>query len=526
MMISITTTFRLEPPFRRARVMSISINRPSFDENRMSLGKQGVNAVKWSSISTAARFILQFAGQVILARMLGPRSYGIFAMGVVVLTMTNVFSNFGFGWSLLHKKDVTEEDIRFAFTWQTLVGAMATLVLFLLAPTLAGFFHEPGVEWVIRWLAFACVINASSSTATHMTYRNLKFKAAGLIQIGGYIAGYLLVGIPMAYLGFGVQALVLALLVQSSFGAIGGFVNHPHSVKPLFRFPGAGAALRTGVTVFFTNIINWCLSSMDRFLLSRFSDAHTVGVYSMGINLATTPSSLLMGLLQPAFAVAGSKMHEDIGRMRNVYLQVLATLVVLLMPVFVFLSVSSFDLVALLYGKAWAETAQVLMLMFISVPAILCLGLSTPVLWNFGRKRHESILQLPLLLLALPCFCYSIKFGIHAFALVALMLAYIRAIVVCASVFNVLRIRLAEVIPYLLRGIVLSLLTAVIAHAGAASVDSFGHPALKLLVSGILTAAVIGSLALAKPAVLGAHAIVMISRFSGKLGAVLNKRLA
>ena len=484
-----------------------------------------MKAVKWSSIATIVRFVLQFASQITLARMLGPENYGIFGMGAVVLTLTNVFSNFGFGWSLLHKRQVTEEDIRFAFTWQTLVGGLATLALYLLAPTLAAFFHEPRVEWVIRWLAFTCVISAVSSPAGNMMYRDLNFRAAGLIQIGGYVAGYLLVGIPLACLGHGVGALVAAWVVQVTFIAAGSFIAHPHSIKPLFYYPGARGAFKTGATVFVTNIINWSLGSMDRFLLGRFANAHAVGVYSMGVNLATMPSTLLMGSLQPAFTSAGSKMQDDPARMRNVYLQIIATVLVLLLPVFVWLSISSFDIVRLLYGRQWADTGWVLALMFVSVPAVLCLGLSTPILWNFGRKHHESMLQLPVLMLGLPAFYYSIPYGVQAFAAVAVSLVLVRAVLICASVFNLLGIRMADISPYLIRGAILSLLTATASLLGTAGVDAHGRPLFNLLAGGALALVVVGGAISVKPTLLGVHSVAMISRFSARLGAALKRRM-
>ena len=489
----------------------------------MSLAKQGVKAVKWSAIATLARFVMQFAAQVLLARILGPENYGIFGMGMVVLTLTNVFSNFGFGWSLLHRKTVTQEDVRFAFTWQMIVGSTATLVLFLLAPVLASFFHEPRVEPVIRWLALACVISAVSSPAGNLMHRDLNFKAAGLIQIGGYVAGYLMVGIPLALLGYGVDALVAAWLVQVSFIAVGSFWAHPHSIKPLFHYEGASTAMKTGGTVFITNIINWCLSSMDRFLLSKFSNAHAVGVYSVGYNLATMPSTLLMGSLQPAFTAASSKMQDDPGRMRAAYMQIFATVWVLILPIFVFLSVISFDLVRFLYGSKWLDTGWVLALLFLSVPAFVCLGLSTPVLWNAGRKHHESLLQLPVLAVGAIGFYYSMPYGITAFALVAALLILARTVLVCGSVFQLLNLGISDAIPHLLRGTGFGFLAAVVAYLVTKCTSWIGIPLISLIASSVASFFVVGGLIFLRPQWLGVDAIGMILRFLPRLAPVFRR---
>jgi len=488
----------------------------------MSLGKLGVQAVKWSAIATLVRFMMQFAAQVLLARILGPDNYGVFGMGMVVLTLTNVFSNFGFGWSLLHRQVVTESDVRFAFTWQLVVGVTATVVLFSLAPTIALFFREPRVEVVIQWLALACAISAVSSPAGNMMQRDLNFKAAGLIQIGGYVAGYLIVGIPLALLGYGVNALVAAWLVQVSFIAIGSFVAHPHSVKPLFYYPDARSAWKTGGTVFLTNILNWCLNSLDRFLLSKFANAHAVGVYSVGYNLATMPSAMLMGSLQPAFTAAGSKMQDDLSRMRAVYLQIFATIWVLILPVFVFLSFSAFDLVHLLYGDKWMDTGWVLSILFLSVPAYVCLGLSTPVLWTGGRKHHEFQLQLPVLVTGAVGFYYAIDHGIHTFALVAALLILARMLVVCASVFQLLGLRLVDAMPHLVRGLVLSLAVAFVVWLGTRSVGVWNSSLLRLSVSGALAMLMAMSVISFRPHWLGNEVMQMILRFLPHLNTRFN----
>lgn len=487
----------------------------------MTLAKQGIRAVKWSAIATVARFAMQFGAQVLLARLLGPENYGIFGIGMVVLTFTNVFSNFGFGWSLLHRKTVSEEDIRFAFTWQLIVGVVATLGLALLAPTLALFFHEPRVEGVIRWLALTCVISAISSPAGNLMHRDLNFKAAGLIQVGGYVAGYLLVGIPLALLGYGVQALVAAWLVQVTFIALGSFWAHPHSMKPLFHYAGAANALRTGGTVFVTNIINWCLNSVDRFLLSKLANAHSVGVYSVGYNLATMPSTLLLGSLQPAFTAAASKIQDDPDRMRAVYMQIFATIWVLVLPLFVFLSVISFDLVKFLYGNKWMDTGWVLCLLFLSIPAFVCLGLSTPVLWSAGRKHHESLLQLPVLIFGAVGFYYSLRYGIEAFALVAALLVIGRTLLVCWSVFQLLGLGVMDAAPQFLRGAGFSVITGFAAYFGGRIISNMESAFLSLLASSMTALIVVVGVVLIRPQWLGIEAMTMIIRFVPKWAFVL-----
>ena len=90
-----------------------------------------------------------------------------------------------------------------------------------------------------------------------------------------------------------------------------------------------------GYTVFATNICNWLLNNLDRTLLGRFLNVQTVGLYTVGYNLANTPNALFIGALQPAFLAAGARIQSEPGRLRSTYLSVLASVWILILPMFV-----------------------------------------------------------------------------------------------------------------------------------------------------------------------------------------------
>jgi lipopolysaccharide exporter len=483
-----------------------------------SLGKEGVRAVKWSAVSTVARFVLQLVAQVVLARILGPENYGVFGIGMVVLTFSNFLSNFGFARNLLHKQDLTTEDIRFAFTWQVVAGSAAMLLLYSAAPALAEYFREPRVLGVIQWLSLACLLGASASPANNLLQRDLNFKAVGLIQVGSYAAGYLVVGIPMALAGQGVQALVAAWLVQVGVALVATFALRPHAIKPLFHFSGTGKAMGTSSQVFVTNVVNWCLNNIDRVLIGRMLNVHAVGVYTAGYNLATMPNTLLISALQPAFMSAASRMQDDPKRLGRVYLEMLSTVWVLVLPFFVFLAAISADVVRLLYGPQWADTAGVLAVLFLGMPAYVTWGISTPVLWNTGRQHHEALLQLPVLLLGGLALYGAMQWGVLAAAGVASAMLVARMLVVCASAFKALDLQFAELLPALARGVLLSLLCLVGAVGGQVAAAGFGLVIVNLLASSVLVGLALLALVWWRPAVLGVHAAAMLTRFVPALG--------
>lgn len=517
--------------------------------SRSNLTKQSVSAVKWSAFGNLARYGLQLGAQIVLARLLGPENYGLFALGMVVLTFSNMLADFGFAWGLVQAQNLTEEDVRFVFTWQLLSGAVAALGLYTLAPLVANFFNEPRTESIIQWLSLVCFIQAVSAPSRNLLRRNLDFKWANIIEISSYSIGYIAIGIPLALSGAGVWSLVAAWITQAIFTLIFSVIRCPHSIKPLFWYDEASAMTGVGYTVFGTNICNWLLNNFDRVLLGRLLNAHTVGLYSVGYNLANTPNSLFIGALQPAFLAAGARIQAEPERLRNSYLSVLATVWILILPTFVLLAVVAQDVVAVLYGPDWASTGIVLAILALSMPTYVTWALSTPILWNTGRKHWESLLQLPILVVAGFAFFKFAGQGVVMAATVAACTLLIRAIVITTAACHQLKILPRDLVSSAIRGFFMACLAAAGGFAGAeigrmagialaplvtatgavAGVDVSriaGAPHFYALAGGLaIGSCVLIATSLICPRILGGQVIQMLGRFSPVLFRFLDRRL-
>lgn len=460
-------------------------------------------ALKWSALTTVARFALQLGAQVALARMLGPGNFGVYGIGMTVLTFVAFLSGASFSWNLMLMPQVADDDIRFAFTWQLLAGLLCAIAMFAAAPWIASFFGDTRVEGVVQWLSFASFLMAASAPAMCLLQRDLNFRAIGLIQLASYAAGYLVVGVPMALMGWGAYALAIACVVQSAVTLVAAYATRPHPVRPLFSHAGGGAALTTGRAVFLTNVVNWLLSNLDRVVIGRVLNAHAVGLYTVAYNLAQIPNVLLLGALQPAFLSAGAKLQDDRRKLAQGWLLGLACVLVLVTPASVVMAMLSGDLVHLLYGAAWMDSAWVLALLFLCLPAWTCWGLSTPVLWNTDRKHYEFLLQLPLLALAVPAWWLLGAEGIRAVAIVSALVIYARAAVIITAALRALQMRWTAIFPDLVRGIGLAAVCAGAVLAGQYAVAGITFPGVSLCAGG---ACALGAMLLVvgtRPQVLG-----------------------
>jgi len=475
-------------------------------------------ALKWSALTTIARFALQLAAQIALARMLGPENFGIYGIGMAILTFATFLSGSSFSWNLMLLPTVTRDDIRFSFTWQIMAGLLCGAAMYAAAPAIAGFFSDPRVEGMVQLLSLAALLMAAGAPATYLLQRDLNFRVLGLIQIASYAAGYMAVGIPMALNGYGAYSLGAACVVQAAVALVATYAARPHPVRPLFSHAGGSAALSTGRTVFITNVVNWLLGNLDRVLIGRVLNAHAVGLYTVAYNLASIPNTLLVGALQPAFLATGAKLQDDPQRLAQGWLLALACILVLVTPAAVILALLASDLVSLLYGRAWIESAWVLAVLFLCLPAWACLGLTTPVLWNTGRKHQEFLLQLPLLALAAPAWWLFAPAGIRGVAIVSAIVIFARALVIVAAALNALQLRWLTILPYAARGLGLACVGAVAVLAGPHAVATLTFPGLSLYAGGICALAAMLLLIVVRPQVLGLEARSALARLVPSFG--------
>ncbi len=496
----------------------------------MSLGRPGVRAMRWSVLTGAARLLLQMAAQVALARLLGPQAFGLFAIGMVVLTLAGFVAGFGLSWSLMQRAEIDEQDIRFAWTWQLLAGLLAVLALQALAPVLAGAFKEPAAESVIRWLSLSCLLQAATAPATCLLTRALNFRALGLIQLGSYLVGYGGVGIGLAWAGLGVHALVAAWLVQAAVALLASLSACRHPMMPLLWYARAGQTLATGQAVFLTNLVNWSLANLDRVLIGRLLGTWSLGLYNVAYNLASVPNSVLLGALQPAFLAAGAQMQGQGSRLAQAYLQMLSTLLVVAVPVFGVAALLAQDLVQLLYGVQWRAAGPVLAWLLAFMPALAIWGISTPILWNTGRRQHEWALQLPLIAIGALAIWAVAPWGIEAAANAAALLLLSRALLLVGAALSALHLSWWELTPQAWRSLWLTSAAVGLSWAAQSLLPGSSAPLLRLLAGAIAPACALALLLYTRPAwlasCLGPQAWAMVLRFAPLLHRPVGARMA
>ena len=430
----------------------------------MSLVQRSFTALLWGTAGTFTKLFLQLGSQVVLARLLGPEQYGVFAIGVIVAGFANFLGDFGISYGLIQKETVSDDDVRYVLGWQILLGTIVAVLLIVGAEAIGAFFGEPSSVGVVRALAIVCLANSLCSISMNLLKRALNFKALNVAQVLGHFVGFIIVGIPLALLGFGVTSLVAAWIVQALVQLVLMYRAVRHPLMPTLKHAGGGSTgtsmLIYGRNVLAANLTNWGLANVDRIAIGRHFSILDVGLYSTAYNFLYNGTSALLGLIQSISFSASSRIQEDITARQRIFLGVSGGSLLLTGPLFVGLAAVSDNFILALYGDKWRNAADIFSPIALAMPLFVLWGLATPMLWTAGKTKLEGLLNLPLLCLWSLAVYLASSFSPQVVAWTVLLLYLLRAGLFVGVTVRALQLKVRSYVHASLPGGILSLIVA------------------------------------------------------------------
>lgn len=423
------------------------------------LAQRSISAVLWGASGSVVQVVLQFGIQVVLARLVGPEQYGLFALSLIVVTLSN-FVALSFVYGLIQKRTLTDDDLRFVNLWQLVIGAAVAAAVYLLAGSAAGFFAEPRIAPLIEAMALVCFLQAAAGTSETLLTRELEVKWLYLANVVSYALAYGMLGIPLAAAGYGVHALVAAFIAQNILILVVLYWRKPPLLGLVLWHREAAAFCRYAVTVLATNVTNWALLNASRAIVGRMYPSAAVGLYALPYSLMMQLAGTLTGAVQPPLFAASSRVQNEVARLRPVFLTMLAATALLCAPLFAGIAAVPQTITLALYGDAWAGSAPLLRAFALGVPFYVATTMAAPMLWTSGRTTHEYRLQLPIVAALALATYLAAQHSLVAAAWAACGIFVLRFVVIGAAACRALGLGVRDLAGALRAGVAVSVLVA------------------------------------------------------------------
>lgn len=381
----------------------------------MSLKEKAIKGAFWTTVQQWSNKFLSLVTFTILARLLEPSNFGLIALAGSFLVFVNLFLDQGFSSAIIQRKDLEPEHLDTAFWTNISIATTMVAVTFLFAPFIAGFFQEPNLTPILRWLSLSFLIGSFNSVQSALFQKKLNFKILAIRSSVGTFIGAI-VGVTMAFMGFGVWSLVVQRLAASMAQTI--ILWYSSDWIPQFRFSQKHFQdlFSFGVNILGINVLNFLISNSDNLLIGYFLGSQALGYYDLGYRLLVVVSQLFVGIISSLGVPLFSRLQEDLPKLRNVFYRLVRIGNTVAFPIFLGMSFLSPELVKVIFGSQWIPAIPVMRVL--SLIGVFYGGFffNGPLLISIGKPQLKLRLDIFRASVQIIIFFLTVQYGIIAVA--------------------------------------------------------------------------------------------------------------
>lgn len=331
----------------------------------MSLKKQAISGMIWTYSQQFGSQLLTFAVSIILARLLLPEEFGLIGMLAIFIGIGNALFDGGLTSSLIRSTELDEEDYATVFYFNLGCSIILYGLLFISAPFIANFYDQQSLIAITRVYGLTFIISAFGTVQNTILTKELQFKKQAVITFPALVLGGI-VGVIMAYVGFGVWSLVASAIVNAFFVSVFLWLNSDWYPKFLFNKIKFHQHFHYGYKLTLSSVLDIIFTNIYQIVIGRFYSVAQVGYYTRANSLMMLPVGNISGALNRVIFPVFSKVQDDIPRLRNVYKQVMQLVLFIITPLMVIIIVLAKPLTIFLFTEKWLPMVPILKIICLS----------------------------------------------------------------------------------------------------------------------------------------------------------------
>lgn len=346
------------------------------DIQSQNLKTSAIKGMVWKFLENIGTQMMQLAIQIVLARLLLPEEYGLVGLLAIFITISDVIIMQGLTTALIQKKDADEVDFSSVFYANLIVSVVLYIILFFISPLIAEFYHEPALKGIMRVLCLNVIIGAVPAVHNAILSRNLEFKKSFYRNISNIVTQGI-VGISLAYAGFGVWALVFSKISGMLVGTAVLCTTVKWRPKKYFDLSRIKSLFSFGSKVLGTNLLNTVFDNIHSLIIGRYFTAADLGHYQRGQQIPQLAMGAVEGSLAAVLYPTFSKLQNDITALKNALRRSIKISMFLVLPILFGVFAVSEPLTVFLLTEKWLPSVP-----YMQLACFVCM------FWPLGQRRH------------------------------------------------------------------------------------------------------------------------------------------
>ena len=325
----------------------------------LTLKKRLKQGLVWNFANLFSNEALRFILKIIVARILLPDDFGLFAITAIVLSVLSILNSFGTASAFIRDDSSNIKKAKNTlFYIDGFIDLLIFFISFTLAPHIAQFFtknnpqHLLTLSWMIRVLSTQKIIKIFTNVPRATLTRGINLKNIDIATIV-YSFVYVILAIILVYNGFGVWSFVYGLLAAIIVESILIFTFSPFIPSFIFDKKIAKKYFNFGKNVFVSSFVNIVIREGDNAIIGRVLGAGALGFYHLGEVIVNVVIDGIGNSISSVIFPVFSRIQHEKKRLQSLYFKTFEFTNLIIVPAIAGLFILANDLVILLLGDKW-----------------------------------------------------------------------------------------------------------------------------------------------------------------------------
>jgi O-antigen/teichoic acid export membrane protein len=412
----------------------------------------------------AGQSVLQIIVLAFFARLLLPESFGVMAIALAVSDVIRVFARAGVTQAIVQLESINQKTIRVGFTLSFVFSSICCVVLFFSSGFLSELLKMEQMNDVLKVMSLVFPFVSFSLVSEALLSRNFKFHQIAIARLTGYIVGFVIVGISLAYYGFGYWSLIYAYLTQQITQTIILMYKAPHTYIPLYDHNVAKKMLSFGFGYSLGQIANILALRADSFIIARTLGPIALSFYDRSYQLMRFPAFLLATIVDDALFPVFSRMQNEHQMMRKTFSKGIALLAIVLIPLSAVVVLCSEVIIYVLMGSNWVEAIPVLQILAAAMFFRSAQRVSTATLRAKGAVFLSAFIQFIYFLMVILAVYIGGERGINGVAVGVSFAIVLNFVFVTLCAMYIIKLSILDVIKPIIRSLPITLLLSLLTY--------------------------------------------------------------
>ena len=298
---------------------------------------------------------VQLLVQIFLARLLDPAQFGLIGMLLIFTAVAQSIMDSGFGSALIQKKDADQTDASSIFFFNLILGVILALLLFLAAPLISKFYLQPALTTITRVLSLTLIINAFSLVQKSLLAKKMDFKTQMKISLLAVIISGV-IGIVMAFRGFGVWSLVAQMVSKSLFQSIFLWLFNDWRPSAIFSLYSLKSMFSFGSKLLVSGLIDTVFNNIYQTFIGKVYSPTDLGFFSKAKSIETAAVQATGSSLGQVLFPSLVHFQDDVVNLKKAYRKTIKLSLFLHFPLMIGLWAIADPLFRFLLTDKWAPS--------------------------------------------------------------------------------------------------------------------------------------------------------------------------